>query len=58
VREDGRDHGDDLGDSLQLAQVAAWMVKPSEEAIERSPLIRNSRPMITTAIHTLTISGL
>ena len=43
---------------FSLPRSLAWMVKPSEEAIERSPLIRNSRPMITTAIHTLTISGL
>ena len=34
------------------------MVKPSDDAIERRPEMRNSRPMMTTAIQTLTTGGI
>jgi hypothetical protein len=56
--QNGGDHGHDLRHRLQLAQVAGLMVKPSEEAMERRPEMRNSRPMMTTAIQTLTTCGL
>ena len=43
---------------LSLPRSLAWMVNPSEAAMDRSPEIRNSRPMMTTAIQTLTTWGL
>ena len=42
---------------FSLPRSLAWMVKPSEDAMERSPETRNSRPMMTTAIQTLITGG-
>ena len=42
---------------LSLPRSLASMVKPSDEAIERRPLMRNSRPMMITTIQTLTTCG-
>ncbi len=36
----------------------ASIVKPSVDAIDRSPLTRNSRPITTTTIHGFTTCGL
>ena len=41
-----------------LPRSLAWMVKPSDAAMERRPLTRNSRPMMMTAIHAGTVRGL
>ena len=43
---------------LNLPRSLASMVKPSEAAMERKPLTRNSRPMMTTAIHAGTSRGI
>jgi hypothetical protein len=49
VSENHRNHGDDLDQHFELSQFAGLNRGP-ETAIERRPLTRNSRPMITTAI--------
>ena len=41
-----------------LPRSLASIVKPSDAAIERRPLTRNSRPMMMTAIHAGTVRGL
>src|SRR5690348_18318214 len=43
---------------FSLPSSLASMVKPSDAAMERSPEIRNSRPMMITATHTLTMDGI
>src|SRR5215467_12512544 len=43
---------------LSLPSSLASMVKPSEAAIERRPEIRNSRPTMMMATHTLTMEGI
>src|SRR5664279_3874314 len=43
---------------LVLPSSLAWMVNPSEAAMDRNPLTRNSRPMMMTAIHAGTVRGL
>src|SRR5580700_3052679 len=43
---------------LNLPRLLASIANPSEAAIERNPLTRNSRPIIITAIHAGTMLGL
>ena len=58
MRQHGRNNADNLHHRFELAQFAGLIVKPSLDAMERSPEIRNSRAMMTTTIHTLTTWGL
>src|SRR5579872_6502039 len=56
--EDHCHNGHNLHQHFSLPRSLASIVNPSDAAIDRSPLTKNSLPMITTAIHAGTSRGL